>query len=171
MLSSSLYVTIKNISRIRPNLDIDTTWTLIQRLILSRLDYCNGTLAGMSGKNMAKLQRIQNMSCHITHYLHKYDHILRPLKDLHWLKVLQRINFELATLMFKCMLGTATSYLVDLVITPHNCPLRSTSLGLLPTIRCTTSMCHKRAFSSVGPRLWNSLLRHIHNANSTEQCI
>ena len=27
-LSSSLFVTIKNISKIRPNLDIDTTWTL-----------------------------------------------------------------------------------------------------------------------------------------------
>ena len=54
-LSSSLYVTIKNISRIRPNLDIDTKWTLIQGLILSRLDYCNGTLAAISGIHMEKI--------------------------------------------------------------------------------------------------------------------
>ena len=167
-LSSSPYVTIKNISRIRPNLDIDTIWTLIQGLTLSRLDCCNGTLAGMSRKNMEKLQRIQNMSCHIMQCLQKYNHILRPLKDLHWVKVLLRIDFKLAILMFKCMQGIAPSYLVDLVLTPQNCPLRSASLALLPSIRCTTSRCHKWAFSSVGPRLWNSLLRYIHDKNSIE---
>ena len=68
-LSSSPYVTIKDIIRIRPNLDIDTPWTLIQGQALSRLNCCNGTLAGMSRKNMEKLQRIQNMSCHITQCL------------------------------------------------------------------------------------------------------
>ena len=80
-LGLSLYVTIKNMSRIRPNLDTDMTQTLIQGLVLSRLDYCNSTLAGTSGKNMEKLQRIQNMSCHIMQCLQKYNHILRPLKD------------------------------------------------------------------------------------------
>ena len=126
-LSLSLYVTIKNITKIRPYLDIDMTWTIIQGLILWRLDYCNSTLAGMSGKNMEKLERIQSMSWHIMQCLQKYNHISRPLKDLHWLKVPQRINFKLATLMFKCMQGTVPSYLMDLVITPHSCPLRSIS--------------------------------------------
>ena len=124
------------------------------------------TLAGMSGENMKRLQRIQKMSCHIVQCLWKYDHILRPMKDLHWLNVPQRIDFKLATLIFKCMGGTATLYLVDLVITLHNCSLRSTSLGLLPTMKCTNSMCHKGAFSSVDLRLLNSLARHIHGTNS-----
>ena len=170
-LSSSLYRAIKNISRIRPTLDIDKTQTLIQAIILLRLDYCYSNLAGLSGKNMEKLQGIENMSCCIMQCLQKYGHILRPLKDLHWLKVPQRFNFKLATLMFKCTWGTAPLYLVDLVITPHNCLLRSTSLGLLPSVRCTTFMCHKGAFSSVGLGLWNSLPRHKCDANSIEQFI
>ena len=61
-LSSCLYVMIKNITRIRPFLDKETCKTIIQALIISRLDYCNLLLLGSSEYQLDKLQRIQNMA-------------------------------------------------------------------------------------------------------------
>ena len=61
-LSSCLFVMIKNITRIRPFLDKETCKTIIQALIISRLDYCNSLLLGSSEYQLDKLQCIQNMA-------------------------------------------------------------------------------------------------------------
>ena len=59
-LSSSLYVTMKNISRIHHLIDNKATKTLIQMLVLSHLDYCNSVQLGSTKYNLNKLQMIQN---------------------------------------------------------------------------------------------------------------
>ena len=64
-LSSCLYVMIKNIARIRPFLEKETCKTIIQALILSKLDYCNSLLLGCSEYQLDKLQHIQNMACRV----------------------------------------------------------------------------------------------------------
>ena len=61
-LTSSSFNTLHNISRVRCNLDQETTKILAQALILSKLDYCNSLLLGTLKYNIARLQRIQNMS-------------------------------------------------------------------------------------------------------------
>ena len=45
-LSSTIYRSIKGIARIRHFLDVNTTKTLVQSLVLSKLDYCNSILLG-----------------------------------------------------------------------------------------------------------------------------
>ena len=44
-LTSTLYLTIKNISKVQHLLDIETCKMLMQALVLSKLDYCNSTFA------------------------------------------------------------------------------------------------------------------------------
>ena len=51
------------------------TKTLMQALVLSKLDYCNSLLIGTRKYNLDKLQSIQNMSCLVTNDLKKYDSI------------------------------------------------------------------------------------------------
>ena len=43
----------------------------------------------------------------------KCDHITPLLRQLHWLKVLWRIDYKLAVLVYKCIHGLAPSYLAD----------------------------------------------------------
>ena len=55
-ITSSCIYTIRNVARIRHLLDLDTTKTLMQALVLSRMDYCNSLLLGCSGYLLQKLQ-------------------------------------------------------------------------------------------------------------------
>ena len=74
-LSSCLYVMIKNITRIRPFLDKETCKSIVQVLIISKLDYCNSLLLGSSEYQLDKLQHIQNMACRVICNRQKFDHI------------------------------------------------------------------------------------------------
>ena len=43
----------------------------------------------------------------------KYEHVTSLLRDLHWQRVPERIEFKLAVLVFHCLHGTAPAYLAD----------------------------------------------------------
>ena len=77
-LSSTIYRSIKGIGRIMHFLDVNTTKTLVQSLVLSKLDYCNSILLGTPNYNLDKLQCLQNMTCRIILKLHKYETHNRP---------------------------------------------------------------------------------------------
>jgi len=42
-----------------------------------------------------------------------YVHITPLLRQLHWIKVPERIDYKLALLVYKCLKGVAPSYLAD----------------------------------------------------------
>ena len=97
-LTSSLYVILKTIASIRPLLDKETTRILVQTLVLSKMDYCNSLLLGTADYKISKLQKLQNMGCRIILGLHKYDHLSDYMKDLHWLKIRQHIQYTTASI-------------------------------------------------------------------------
>ena len=43
----------------------------------------------------------------------KYEHVTPLLRDLHWLRVPEWIEFKLSVLVFRCLHGTAPAYLAD----------------------------------------------------------
>ena len=114
-LSASVFHNLRNIKRIQNKLDYDSTKTIIQALIMSKLDYCNALLPGSSKLLLTKLQCIQNMACRIVCSLGKFDHVTQPMYDLHWLHIQERIDYKIACIMFKCHDGTSPQYLMDLL--------------------------------------------------------
>ena len=48
--------------------------------------------------------------------LTKYDHITPSLIRVHWLPVKFRVNFKVATLVFKCIYGNDPDYLKNLIL-------------------------------------------------------
>ena len=89
-----------------------------------------------------------------------YEHITPMLKDLHYLQSLERIDFELAVLVYWCLHGLAPQYLSDYircVADSNRHRLRSSSSSQL-VIRCTwLSTIGDGAFPMAGSHLWNSL--------------
>ena len=63
-------------------------------MITSRIDYCNALLYGTSGKNLVKLQSLQNVAAKIIVGGSKYEHVTPILRKLHWLPVESRIHFK-----------------------------------------------------------------------------
>ena len=86
-ITSSCIYTIRNVTRIRHLLDLDTMKTLMQALVLSHMDYCNSLLLGCSDYLLQKLQHVQNMAYRVVCQCTKFKHISPFLADIHWLKV------------------------------------------------------------------------------------
>ena len=166
-LCRTLYATIKRIRQIRKNISSSTAKTLMQALVLSRLDYCNSLLMGTAKTHIHKLQKIMNMGVRVIYNLSKFDHITAALTSLHWLKVEFRIVFKVALLMFKCKNSIAPQYLSD-ILPVKTCQRAQRSMHLhdYPITYCKTSLAKEGSFRQAGPSVWNSLPEYIKSETS-----
>ena len=138
--------------------------------ILSRLDYGNATLAGISTYPLQWLQSVMNSATRLVFSSSKCAHITPLLRQLHWLRAPERIDFKLAVLVYNCLHGTAPSYLVDdlrrttdLQARRH---LRSASLSSLIVRRTWLLTIGERSFPVAAAHVWNSLPQHVSSAPS-----
>jgi len=90
-----------------------TLQRLVQAFISSRLDYCNSVLYGVTDNLLQRLQSIQNATARLITRTGRREHISPVQHELHWLPVRRRVDFKLATLMFKSLHGCAPLYLSD----------------------------------------------------------
>jgi len=68
--------------------------TLVVSLVLTRLDYGNSVLAGISVYLVRRLQSVLNAAARLTYHLRRSDHICDALVCLHWLRVHGRITLK-----------------------------------------------------------------------------
>jgi len=88
---------------------------LVLSMVLTRLDYCNAFLAGLPAYQLDRLQSASaiNAAARIIYGASRYDHVSSLLKELHWLRVPERIEFKFCALVYKCMNGSGPAYLAD----------------------------------------------------------
>ena len=132
---------------------------LVTSLVLSRLDYCNSLLVGIPQKLVNKVQRVMNCAPRLLCKAPKREHVIQLLASLQWLPVERRIEYMIATICYIVITGTAPPYLSDLLelCTPSR-TLRSsadTRIFCIPNRR--KSFQGQRAFSFIGPSIWNNL--------------
>ena len=70
-----------HIGQIRKLLPRKTIERVVSAMITSRIDYCNALLCGTSGKNLVKLQRLQNVAAKIIVGGSKYEHVTPILRE------------------------------------------------------------------------------------------
>ena len=159
---------LRNIGKARRVLTEDATKTVMQSLVMSRLDYCNALLIGIQQDLIAKLQRLQNSAARIVSRTRKYEHITPVLIKLHWLPIKFRIQFKVLPLVYKALNGLAPKYIKELLV-PYKPRrhLRSEAKGLLDEPR-TRLKFGDRAFSISAPRLWNALPQHLKDSTSCQ---
>ena len=150
---------LRNIYRIRRFITVDSCHHLVRSLILSRIDYANSLLYGISAKNRNKLQTLQNRAARLVFRLGRMVSTTPLLKELHWLPVRERVIFKLMLLTFKGTHGLLPSYLSDCLLqyTPGRPNLRSGDDNLLLAIPRTKRSYGDMAFSKAAQDLWNSL--------------
>ena len=142
----------------------DDRKSIVQVVIMSRIDYCNSLLVGVPSTQLSKLQRLQNAAARLVSNVAKYDHITPTLVNLHWLPVTYRVNFKIAMLAHKCIYGNAPEYLKDLIkvksTTRYN--LRSDGEMLLEDYSARSKKTlGDRTFKVAAPRIWNILPKDI----------
>ena len=122
---------------------------LIHALVLSSLDYCNFLYYGINSSNTRQLQTIQNRACIIIYGLKKKFAVNKHLKELHWLRVQERIEFKVILLTFKCLNDLVPSYLTELLRYNNISGSRAPTLKQL----LCNSTFGDRAFIFYAPRL------------------
>jgi len=105
----------------------------------------------------------------LTHRSSRYEHVTPMLRDLHWLRSLECIDFKLAVLTYGCLQGLAPRYISDYiqsVAISNRRRLRSSSSSQLVIRRTRLSTVGDRAFPVAGCRLWNSLPPDVTSAST-----
>ena len=167
----STYYLLYNLRRIRKYFDQESMKLVVQALITSKLDYCNGLLFGMPDTLISKLQRVQNACAKLVYCQSKFTSTAPLLRELHWLPVRQRISFKILLIVYKSLCGQAPSYITELLqlkVQPHSHSLRSSNDILLLQIphSKTKITLGDRAFAIAAPKLWNSLPFEIRSSPS-----
>ena len=152
---------LRNISKIRRFLVLETTKTIVHAFVTSKLDYCNSLLYNQP--------KYKNCAAKLIHMSNKYDHVTPLLINLHQLPVQERIKFKILTIALKALHGQAPPYICDL-LKPY-CPastLRSSSQNLLNKPAFNLKTYGGCSFSICAPTLWNLLLTTIKNSTSLD---
>ena len=106
---------LRNIGRIRMLLSFEAWSQLIHALITTTLDYCNGILFNLPKNKIERLQRIQNQAARMLKRIPRRNHITPVLKDLHWLRINERIEFKILILTHRAFYETGPRYLSELI--------------------------------------------------------
>jgi len=89
------------------------------------------------------------------------DHVSPLPRELHWLRVSERIDFRLALLVYRCMNGTAPRYLASelqrVADNESRGRPRSSSTALLHVPRSLHKTIDYRVFPVAAVRVWNML--------------
>jgi len=122
----------------------------------------------LPNSQITHLQQIQNSRAHAVVKAPKFCHITPILRSLHWLKIIERIEYKLLSLTYKVLTTTHPPYLHNLISVR---PLRSTRSSSLVTLaRPPTSSSLRitdRSFQYASPCLWNQLPSSLHQPHSS----
>ena len=107
---------------------------LVAAFINSRLDYGNSVLVGLPAYLIWRLQFVFNAAAWLIFHLQCNDNISDVLVCLHWLWVLEQVEFKIAALTHKVLCGTAPRYLGPLNRVADVSGRRSISYSGGPTV-------------------------------------
>jgi len=140
-------------------------------LVVTRLDYGNAVLTGFPVYLLRHLQSVLNAAAWLILGLRRSDHVSDALISLHWLRILQRIQFKVAVLTYKVLHGCTPSYLgpfVRVADLQSRRALRSANTSRLIQPQSSRSTVGNRAFPVAGPQVWNSLPPEVTSAPSLD---
>ena len=167
-LAKSINFHLRNLYRIRKFIDQDTCHHAVRSLILSRLDYGNAILYGITQGESNRLQKLQNRAVRLIFSVPRSTGTSHLLTQLHWLPIQDRILFKLLLYVFKCSQGRAPNYLCELLsaYAPGREGLRSFSDKTLLSQPRARRAAGLNTFSVSGPREWNKLPKAIRESPS-----
>ena len=161
-LSRNCFYQLRQLRTVARSLTPSAATTLLHSFVCARLDICSSLYSGLPSGRLACLDRVLRSAARLIGRIPKFGHVSNyMLETLHWLPIRQRIAYRIASLVWRCQLGLAPSYLRDLCSPVSGAQgsrsLRSSGRGVLIVPFARTATMQNRAFSVVGPTVWNGL--------------
>jgi hypothetical protein len=114
-ISKSCLYQIRDLKRLRSTIDQPTARIIATARIHSKLDYCSSLLLNLPASHLNRLQLVLNSAARAVTRTTKFGHISPILKDLHWLKINERIQYKVLSLIYKILTTNQPSYLRSLL--------------------------------------------------------
>jgi len=144
--------------------------TSVRALIVNKVDYCNSVLAGTPGLLQDRLQSVMTAAARLVYSARRSERITPLLRELHWLRVLERVTFRLCVLAYRCLHGTAPTYHTGGLLRTSDVDtrrrLRSADTAMLVVPSTRRSTIGDRALPVTSARERNSLPSSVRNAPS-----
>ena len=163
---------IRNLWFIASKISFKLKVQLVHALVLSKLDYCNSILNGITLHDLHRLQKVQNSAVRFIFGRGKRAHVTELLKQVHFLPVDYRIRFKVCLLVYKCINNIAPCYLQDLVTVRHeskNNVRLNNDYFLLQVPSSPSYMSTEKAFVYNAPKVWNCLPYIIRSAETVDK--
>ena len=150
------FAALRQIRSVRRSMSRHALLTLVRALIVSKVDYCNSVLAGIYGQLQDRLQSVLNAAARLVFSARQPERITSLLRELHWLRVPERVTFRLCILAYRCLHGTVPAYLAESLHRTSNVDtrrrLRSADSAMLVLPSTRRSTLGDRAFSVASAR-------------------
>ena len=161
------YMHMRRINSIRQYLTGSADKTIIQMIVVSRLDYCNSLYNGLPMKSIIKLQLAQNSAARIIDRTPRRAHMTQVLRDLHWLPIVKHCQYHILMFTYNVLHQNAPQYVCEMVIWYHpNNQLRSANTTSLVPHRHKIILYGRRLMDTGAAVLWNNLPNNIKCASS-----
>ena len=125
------FAALRQIRSVRRSLSRHALLTLVCALIVSKVDYCNSVVAGISGQLQDWLKYVLNAAAPLVFSSRRSERITPLLHELHWLRVPERVTFWLCVLAYRCLHGTAPAYIADREPAPRTSNVDTTTLDVV----------------------------------------
>ena len=154
---------IRKISQVKGFLTEAHLRQLVASHVFSHIDYCNSLYYGINSDLISKLQRVQNCAARLVSKKNISNNTLDDVfMELHWLKVKFRSIYKILLIVHNCLHDNAPNEIITMLQYADS----SRTMNLRET-RCTNKY-GVRAFSHVGPKLWNLLPTNIRDEHDTD---
>lgn len=142
---------------------------LIKSLVMPLFDYSNVAYCDLNNELVNKLQKAQNACIRFIFNLKLYDHVTPYYHQLGILKIKERIEYNVHSLVSKVLKTEKPTYLFENYIRMDNVHLRPTRFSNV-TIQMPIhrTVIYNRSFLVTSIRLLNSLERQIRESDSNK---
>ena len=156
------------LNRIQDSFDKSSRLIVVQSLALSIINYCCRIWGMTTKEQLERVQKVQNFAAKIAHGgARKYDHVTPIFKNLEWISMENKINFDISIFIYKVLNHLLPNWLFNLPLVGQVQGRPSRQSNKLAIKRTTTDL-GARAITIRGPRLWNKIPPEIINSSSIQ---
>lgn len=156
------------LNRVKHKFVATTLKTVIESLALSIVNYCLPVYGTTKDTHMKRIQKLQNFAAKIcVGGARRRDHATPYIKQLEWLKIEEKVVFDVAIMVYKIKNKIYPDWFIHLPTNmeiTHNAHTTRQQNNL--HVPYTKTDYGARSLLVLGPRIWNTLPLQITNANS-----
>jgi hypothetical protein len=146
VIAARCFCALRQLCSVRQYVPLPVRQMLVTSLVLSRIDYDNCLLVGLTASQLRRLQSVQNAAARLIYNLRRYDHVTYAFICLHWL----RVHFKVAVLVYTVPFMALRQIIWQAVLDP---PLH----GLLELRSVDRLAVPRTRLGTVGAKIWNNL--------------